>query len=176
MPQLRPAVKLVSLSALAAALLAPLPAAARDAGDKDRAQRDRALGELQTRLGDPETQRAMGDAMASLMAAMLDMKAAPFLKAMDRMGKSMGERPVARDIPDDATLGDLAGPEARDMPREVSRKAPAMMGAAGAMAGAVGEMLPQLEEVGKRMGDQMRKSMEKTIGKAERARDRGDDE
>lgn len=173
MPQLRSAVKLVSLSALAAALLAPLPAAA---GDKDRAQRDRALGELQTRLGDPETQRAMGDAMASLMAAMLDMKAAPFLKAMDRMGKAMGERPMARDIPEDATLGDLAGPEAREMPREVARKAPAMMGAAGAMAGAMGEMLPQLEEAGKRMGDQMRKSMEKTIDKAERARERADTE
>lgn len=173
MPQLRSAVKLVSLSALAAVLLAPLPAAA---GDKDRAQRDRALGELQTRLGDPDTQRAMGDAMASLMAAMLDMKAAPFLKAMDRMGKSMGERPMARDIPEDATLGDLAGPEAREMPREVARKAPAMMGAAGAMAGAMGEMLPQLEEAGKRMGDQMRKSMEKTIDRAERARERADTE
>lgn len=167
MPQPRSAVKLVSLTALAAALLAPMPAAAKDHGRN--AERDRALSEMQGRLGDPATQRAMGDAMAGMMAAMLEMKAAPFLKAMDQMGTSMGEAPAHRAIPDDATLGDLAGPEARRMPQEVARKAPAMMGAAGAMAGAMGEMLPQLEEMGKRMGDQMRKTMERAADHAKDA-------
>lgn len=167
MPQPRAALKLVSLSALAAALLAPLPAAA-----KERSERDRAVGDLQDKLGDPRTQEAIGDAMAGMMAAMLDMKAGPFLKAMDRVGQTTGERPRHRDIPDDATLGDLAGPGAREMPREVARKAPAMMGAAGAMVGAMGEMLPQLEEVGKRMGDQMRE----TIDKAAQARRAANDD
>lgn len=174
MPQPRSAVKLISLSALAAVLLAPVPAAARGAADKDRARRDCALGELQTRLGDPATQQAMGDAMATLMAAMLDMKAAPFLKAMDRMGKPMGEHTVPRDIPDNATLGDLAGPQARAMPGEVARRAPAMMGAAGAMAGAMGEMLPQMEEMGKRMGDQMRKTIEKSVDRAATGHDKAE--
>ncbi|WP_296679954.1 hypothetical protein [Novosphingobium sp.] len=159
MPQLRPAVKLVSLTALAAALLAPLPALA-----KDRSDREQTMGDIQDKLGDPRTQAAIGDALAGMMAAMLDVKAAPFLKAMDRVGQTTGERPRHRDIPDDATLGDLAGPGARDMPREVARKAPAMMGAAGAMVGVMGEMLPQLEEAGKRMGDQMRKSIDKAQG------------
>ncbi|MDE2412818.1 MAG: hypothetical protein KGM18_13690 [Sphingomonadales bacterium] len=162
MPQLRSAVKLVSLTALAVALLSPLPAAARES------DRQRAMGEVQDRLGDPATQQAIGDAMAGMMAAMLDMKAAPFLKAMDRMGGAMGERPQHRAIPDNATLGDLAGPEARHMPAEVQRKAPAMMGAAGAMVGAMGEMLPQMEDMARHMGDQMRKSIEH----AENARDR----
>ncbi|PKB14465.1 hypothetical protein B0I00_2054 [Novosphingobium kunmingense] len=156
MPQPRATTKLVSLSALAAALLAPLPAAARDTSE-----RDRAIGDIQDKLGDPRTQEAIGDAMAGMMAAMLDMKAAPFLKAMDRVGQTTGEHPRHRDIPDDATLGDLAGPGARAMPDEVARKAPAMIGAAGAMVGAMGEMLPQLEEAGKRMGDQMRESIDK---------------
>ncbi|MDE2436046.1 MAG: hypothetical protein KGM49_07295 [Sphingomonadales bacterium] len=157
MTQPRSAFKLVSLSALAVAMLAPLPAAAHDSARRDDAQRG--LAEVEGRLSDPAAQRAIGDAMAGMMAAMLDMKAAPFLKAMDRMGASMGERPHHRAIPDDATLGDLAGPETRHMPDEVARKAPAMMGAAGAMVGAMGEMLPQLEEMGKRMTEQMRRSI-----------------
>ena len=157
MSQRSSAVRFVSLTALAAVMLAPLPAYASNARDSQRA-----IGELQNRLGDPETQHAMGDALAGLMAAMMDMKAAPFLKAMDRMGKSMGDSAPRRDIPENATLGDLAGPEARDMPRQIAQRTPAMMGAMGAMAGAMGEMIPQLETVGKRMGEQMRKTMEKS--------------
>lgn len=168
MPQPRVTVKLVSLTALAAAMLAPVPAAAKEHG-RD-AERDRALSEMQGRLGNPETQRAMGDALAGMMAAMLDMKASPFLKAMDRVGKSTGEAPHHREIPDNATLGDLAGLEARRMPEDVARKAPAMMGAAGAMVGAMGEILPQLEEAGKRMGEQMRKTMDQAADRADEHR------
>lgn len=166
MPQPRAAVKLVSVTALAAALLAPLPAAAGESRE-----RERAMGDLQDKLGDRRTQEAIGDAMAGMMAAMLDMKAAPFLKAMDRVGQQAGERPRHRNLPDDATLGDLAGPSARELPDEVARKAPAMMGAAGAMVGVMGEMLPQLEEVGKRMGDQMRESMDKAVRDRKERRD-----
>lgn len=162
MSQFGSALKAVSLGALAAALVAPLPAAARDRHS------GKALDEIQDRLGDPATQNAIGDAMASMMAAMLDLKAAPFLKAMDGVGKSMGEAPRAHDIPEDATLGDLAGPQARAMPREVARQAPAMIGAAGAMVGAMGEMLPQLEEMGKRMSERMRKSVEGSMRAATR--------
>lgn len=170
MPQPRAAKTLVSLSALAAAMLAPLPAAARD-----KAYHDSTIGDIQDKLGDPRTQDAIGDAMAGLMEAMLDIKAAPFLKAMDRVGAASGERPRHRDVPDDATLGDLAGPEARDMPRTVARQAPAMMGAAGAMVGAMGEMLPQMAEMGRRMGDQMRKSMDKAARDRDERRDDRDD-
>lgn len=164
----RSAVKLLSLTALAATALAPMPALARDSHSHSASDSQRAIGELQDRLGNPETQRAMGDALATLMAAMMDMKAAPFLKAMDRVGGTMGEPVRHRDVPENATLGDLAGPEARDMPRQVARQTPAMMGAMGAMAGAMGEMLPQLEEAGKRMSEQMRKTMEKNLPRESR--------
>ncbi|MBS0481785.1 MAG: hypothetical protein JSR96_06445 [Proteobacteria bacterium] len=157
MSQPRSILKFASLGVLAAALLAPLPALARDSAHSSDAQRG--LAEVEGRLSDPAAQQAIGDAMASLMAAMLDIKAAPFLKAVDRAGATMGDRPVHREIPDDATLGDLAGPGARDMPREVSRRAPAMMSAAGAMVGAMSEMLPQLEQMGRRMEQQMRRSL-----------------
>lgn len=165
MPQPRSALKLASLAALAMAVLAPAPALARDsAGDKG-------LAEIEGRLSDPDTQQAMGDALAGMMAALLDMKAAPFTKAMDKMGKSMGGRPMARTIPDDATLGDLAGPEARRAPATLARQVPQMMGAMGAMTGVMQEMLPQLEEMGKRMGEQMGKSIERAERRAGREQD-----
>ena len=145
MPQPRSALKLASLAALALAVLAPAPALARDsAGDKG-------LAEIEGRLSDPDTQQAMGDALAGMMAALLDMKAAPFAKAMDKMGKSMGGRPMARTIPDDATLGDLAGPDARQLPGQIKRSVPGLMNASGSMVGALEVLAPQLEAIGKQL-------------------------
>lgn len=141
--------KLVSMIGLAAAL-APMPAAARD----------HRLAEVEDRLSDPRAQHAMGDALAAMMTAMMSIKAAPFVNAMDSVARSTGaderdQRPISRDFPADATLGDLAGPDARDMPRQMARKVPQMMGAMGAMTGAMGEMLPQLEAMGRRIARDM---------------------
>ncbi len=149
--------KLVSLAALGTALAATSATA-----------RDRGLADAESRLSDPKAQQAMGDALATMMAAMMQIKAAPLLKAMDSMGTTMGERRAARGVPADATLGDLAGPEARDMPREMAHKVPQMMGAMGAMAGAMGEMLPQLETMGKRMERQMDRAMDKVDRQSKR--------
>jgi hypothetical protein len=165
MPQPRSALKLASLAVLAFAALAPVPALARNSAH------DAGLAEVESRLSDPDTQQAMGDALAGMMAALLDMKAAPFAKAMDKMGKSMGGRPMARNIPDDATLGDLAGPDARRAPGKIAAQVPQMMGAMGAMTGVMQEMLPQLEEMGKRMGEQMGKSIERAEQRTGRGRD-----
>lgn len=147
--------KAASLTALTAAMLSPLPALARESA------RDAGLNAVQDRLGDPATQQAVGDALAGMVAAMLDLKAAPFVKAMDSIGQPMGQGGKNRTIPDGATLGDLAGPEARRAPAQMARQVPQMMGAMGAMTGVMQEMLPQLEDIGRRMGDQMGKSIER---------------
>lgn len=153
------ALKLVSLVALSAATLVSTPALAREGARE--AARDTGLDQVESRLSDPNTQQAVGEALAGMLAALMDVKAAPFVKAMDKVGKSAGQGPVARDIPADATLGDLAGPDARQAPRQLARQVPQMMGAMGAMTGAMKEMLPQLEDMAKRMGDQMGKSIDR---------------
>ena len=109
--------------ALVAAAALPVPAFAREANGSQVAEV----------LANPGTQRAMAGAMAAMTEAMLDMKVGPFAKAMEGMDDATGNRRAARRIDPNATLGDLAGPEARRMPREVARKMPKMM---GAMAGA----------------------------------------
>jgi hypothetical protein len=132
---------LVSLAALAALALAPVPALARDTADED----------IASKLSDPRKQEAMGNVMAAMMTVMLSIKAEPLARAMKRMG----EDKAARKIPRGATLGDLAGPEAKRMPAEVRRQVPAMMGAMGELAGMMKDLAPQLEAIGEDFDRQM---------------------
>ncbi len=119
--------------------LLPAPAAARE--------RPSQTAEMARELEDPRNQEAAANAMGALFGVMLNMKAAPLAKAMD----AMGERDAARHIPKGATIGDLAGPEARAMPREIKRRVPGMMTAMASMTGMLDEMMPQLEAIGEQM-------------------------
>lgn len=134
----------VMAAGFAALAFAPVPAMARESG----------TGRMAEKLSDPELQHALAGAMAALSDTMLDMKLAPLARAVE----AMGDRRAARQLGSDATLRDIAGPEAGNMSREMRRKVPQMMGAMGAMAGAMEEMMPQLEAMGKRMADTMGKS------------------
>jgi hypothetical protein len=131
------------LAPLAAMMLAPIPALAGERA-KDR---DMGGGEVMRQLQDPRTQDAVGNAMGTLIGALLGMPAEPFVNAAEQMG----DRKVRRSVPKGATLGDLAGPDARAMPRQIKRQVPHMMNAAGSMVGLLEQMAPQLEELGKKL-------------------------
>lgn len=137
--------RLLAPALVSALVLAPLPALAKDAP----------LGRVVEELTDPDRQDALAGGLEALTAALLDLKVGPFMKAMERAGSGRG----MRDIDEDATLGDLAGPGARELPREVSAKVPMMMDTMGVMAGQMGEMLPQLEAMAKRMEGAVDESM-----------------
>lgn len=134
---------LVPLAALA---LAPVPALARDRATEG--------SELVRQMQDPRTQDAVGTALGSLVSALLGMKAEPFVRAME----SMGDRDAARRIPKGATLGDLAGPDARHLPKQIKRRVPGMMNATGSMVGALEAMAPQLEAIGKQLERDLEKA------------------
>ena len=108
---------------------------------------------LAGQLADPALQDSMADAIGAMSEALLDMPVAPIARVMDAIGD-----PDARDIDPRATVGDLAGPEARRMPREMARKVPQMMGAMAEMSDAIAAMTPQLEAIGRRMRDRMEDS------------------
>ena len=136
----------LALSALAVAL-APLPAAARESG----------VGKMAEKMRDPDTQRGMSSAVQAMSEAMLDIPLEPFARAAE----AMGDRKTARRMRG-STLRDYAGPDAERVPREMSRKLPAMMGAMGGMAEVAEEMAPVLEgmarDMAARMGDAIRDS------------------
>lgn len=128
-----------ALAALSVLALIPSPALARE--------RSSGAAEMARELEDPRNQRAAADALGSLFGVMMNMKAEPLVKAME----AMGERDAARRIPRGATIGDLAGPEARQVPREIKRRVPGLMTAMASMTGMLDEMMPQLEAIGEQM-------------------------
>lgn len=108
-------------------------------------------GEAMRELSDPRTQQAMGDMLGALFGVILDMPADPLVRAME----AAGEPEAARRIPRGATIGDLAGPEARNAPREIRRRAPALIGAMGELAGTLEEMAPEFERIADDFGRKM---------------------
>lgn len=136
-------------AALSASAITPMPAMARE----------RDLGAAADALNNPALQQGISSAMAMMMQAMMGIKLGPMARAMEGMGKSMGDPDAGMDIDPDATLGDMMGPEGRDMPQELSAKVPAMMSGMAGMAGAMQQMLPQIEAMGK----QLRKSLPRNI-------------
>ena len=113
---------------LALAAMAPATALAREAG----ASRPE-ISRMSEELTNPRNQKAVAGMMEALSEMLLSMKVAPLAKAMEQMG----DHKAARSIPPNATLADLAGPDARRMPQEVSRKVPAMMTAMAGMGEAM---------------------------------------
>ncbi len=140
-------------SGLAASALMPPQAEARSRGERSApivrsAGGDRS--ELTEQLSDPMTQVKVA-AMAAMMSQMLlDLKVGPPARAMGDMGVE-----DARSVSPDARLGDIAGPGARDMPRQIAREVPGAMRKMGAASGAFEEMIPEFEA----MAEKMRRAM-----------------
>ncbi len=125
------------MSFVAACLLAPVPslAAEADNGAPDQAP------DLSRELADPERQAELARMAETMANLLLEMPAAPFLRAAATMA---GEDPDAVD--ENATVGDLAGPEAAGAPHELAARLPQMMSAMAAMADAFEQMAPLLRE------------------------------
>jgi hypothetical protein len=121
----------LSVACLTSLAAAPLPAMADDKG---------AQPDVARRLADPGTQAAVTVALTALSQALLDFKIGPISRAMGATGDN-----AAANLPPDARLRDLAGPEADKVPGEIGRRVPQAMGEAAGMVGALQDMLPELQ-------------------------------
>ena len=119
---------------LAASALTPLPASARDSQTAPDAT------DVAKRLSDPSNQVAATVALTALSEALLDIRIEPLRKALAAAGSD-----AANDLPPDARLRDLAGPDAQTLPGTIGKRVPQAMSAAAGMAGAVQGMLPELK-------------------------------
>lgn len=128
------------LTGLALAVCLPAPALADETNRAD---------EVARRLEDPMTQYMVAGALAAVTKQMLDMRLDPFVRAVE----SAGGRDALPDVPPDATLGDFAGPEARQLPKKIMRHVPALMDSLAGLANAYGDMVPEFEAAAKRVKD-----------------------
>jgi hypothetical protein len=117
---------------LAGAVLAPASAFARD-GE---------TGDMAKKLADPGVQIAAAAALAAMAEKILDIDIGAYTRAIDAAGGGS----AVRDLPPDAKLRDLAGPDAERMPRSIARNVPKAMGSAARMAGAMDDLKPQIKE------------------------------
>jgi len=117
----------------AACLMAPLPALA--------AEPDSEASDMAKQLADPARQAEIAAMAGTMTDVLLAMPAAPLLRAAATMA---GEDPEAVD--DNITVGDLAGPEAAEAPREFAHRLPQMMSAMATLAAALDQMAPLLRE------------------------------
>ncbi len=132
--------RIVLPALIVAGALTPVPALA-EPGDAARVAEE---------LNDPARQQQMAAAAEAVSTAVLEMPAAPLLRAAETMA---GRDPEAVDP--DLRVGDLVGPEAADAPREFAFRLPQMMGALATMAATMEAMLPELRAMGDRIAEDM---------------------
>ncbi len=146
---------LMSAAVLGTVALAPLPAFAKS----DTA-------EIAKQMRDPQMQGAMAAAVRAASDAMLDIRIAPLLDAVETARDPLRDRSRRDRVDPDTRLRDYAGRDAEEMPEKLSRRLPALMGAMGGMAEAVEEMKPALKDVARQMGAAVGASMAGARGDA----------
>ena len=101
-------------------------------------------------LNDPVRQERLARTTEAVTTAVLDMPAAPLLRAA---------KTIAGDNPDhvdpDLRVGDLVDPETADAPYEFAHRLPQMMGALAGVAATLEAMLPELRAMGDRIAEDM---------------------
>lgn len=136
------------IACLVSTALSPALAHAGEPGDFDSGRVD----DMSQELRDPMNQARVAGTLSALTGALLSMDIAPLARTMDQFdgGRS------SRDLPPDATLGDIAGPNARDLPYDIARKTPEAMSRMAGMLGAVEDLRPQLKAMSRRLKDTLR--------------------
>ena len=132
--------RIVFSALVLAGALAPVPALAAP-GDAARVAEE---------LNDPVRQEQLATVAEAMTTAVLDMPAAPLLRAA---------KTIAGDDPDyvdpDLRVGDLVDPDTADAPYEFAHRLPQMMGTLAGLAATLELMLPELRAMGDRIAEDM---------------------
>ena len=105
-------------------------------------------------LNDPVRQEQLATAAEAMTTAVLDMPAAPLLRAAKTIA---GEDPDFVDP--DLRVGDLVDPETADAPYEFAHRLPQMMGALATAAATLELLLPELRAMGDRIAEDMARDL-----------------
>lgn len=136
--------RIVFSALVLAGALAPVPALAAP-GDAARVAEE---------LNDPVRQEQLATAAEAMTTAVLDMPAAPLLRAA---------KTIAGDDPDyvdpDVRVGDLVDPDTADAPYEFAHRLPQMVGTLAGLAATLELMLPELRAMGDRIAEDMARSI-----------------
>ncbi|XUU61209.1 hypothetical protein ACRAQ6_02755 [Erythrobacter sp. HA6-11] len=113
------------------------------------------MSALVEQLSDPEQQERASDMVGSLSELMLALPIGKFINAAQ---EATGEE--AADIAEDATVRELIGEEADELPSQISERVPQMMGLLAGLVEGLDEMRPALMELGETMRERVEESSE----------------
>jgi hypothetical protein len=123
-----------------------------------RTQEDAEMARVADKLNDPRMQSAMSGMMVAMADMFMDLRVDKLRAAIAKIDPDARND---RDWDGARTLGDVMerdDPHFRDKLADGSRMA---VGTMGAMAGTIADMMPQLRQMGERMGRQMEKAMKR---------------
>lgn len=123
--------------------------ASDDAAQSDSGAEFRVMAD---RVGDPAVQEGVAAVVERATGAMMNMNVGRFAHAIERARPGT----VGRRIPSDATVGDLAGRDARYLPEELGEKSREAMGMMSGFARALAAMMPEFERMGRELEESFR--------------------
>ena len=139
----------ILIAALLTSVATPALAASHHAEDRE-------IARTAARLSDPSTQAALSGMVLAMTDAFMDVRIDKLRAAIDRIDPDARDR---RDNDDARTLGDVV---ARDNPYfrdDLARDTRHATGAFGDAATGMADMLPELRNMGDRIGRQIEESM-----------------
>lgn len=152
------------LFALPAVALAAMPASAQDVvyspgtGEPYDAiseeQPDTDIDRVVDRMSDPVVQHGVGGAVEYASESIMRLPIGRFADAIERARPGT----VDRRLPQDATVGDLAGRDADYLPQELGERSREMVGMMGGFAQAMAAMMPELERMSREMEEGFRRA------------------
>ncbi len=105
------------------------------------------MNDMAAKMADPRMQDNVAHMVESMTGAMMRLPIGQMAAAVEKARPGT----LHKRIRSDATLADLAGRDARDLPETLGEKSRDMMGMMGGFAKAFAVMLPEFEKMGKEM-------------------------
>jgi hypothetical protein len=117
--------------------------------DDNAPRRDSAeeMNDMADKLANPIMQDGVANMIEKMTATMMHMPVGQIAAAVEKAAPGT----IRKRIRSDATIADLAGRDARDLPENLGDKSRVMMGMASGFAKAFAVMLPEFEKMGKEM-------------------------
>ena len=116
----------------------------------------RPLADVSAAMRDPLTQQRMAGAVRAMSDALLDLRVAPLLKAIEAVEGGSTDA-----VDPELSLRDYAGPDAERVPRELSRRLPETMDALGEVTAAFEAALPAFAAAAEGLRDRLDAEMKR---------------
>ena len=142
---------LIAAATLSLAFASPHVALAQEADPLEGD--DAGIAQLADRLNDPDQQEHASAMVHTLGEVLLSLPVGPLLSAAQ---EATGDH--SADVDESATVRDLVGEEAQDMPRELSERVPQMMGLLAGLVEGLDAMRPALTELSETMREKIAES------------------